>query len=89
MINEEIKQSANEIIEKARLSESLLKSSAWQKLFEPLVLNKKIEYYKDIENCQNLEASKLAVKVLKELKSELEDLINQAEEAGKVVAKIK
>lgn len=89
MTNEEIKQSANEIIEKARLSESLLKSSAWQKLFEPLVLNKKIEYYEDIENCQNLEASKLAVKVLKELKSELEDLINQAEGAGKVVAKIK
>ena len=82
---EEILKSAEETIEKARIAESLISSSAWQKVFEPLILNKKIEFYKDIENSQNLEASKLVVKVLKELKLELEDLVNQAEEAKKVV----
>ena len=86
---EEILKSAEETIEKARIAETLISSSAWQKVFEPLILNKKIEFYKDIENSQNLEASKLVVKVLKELKLELEDLVNQAEEAQKVVQKLK
>ena len=89
MDKEEILKSAEETIEKARIAESLISSSAWQKVFEPLILNKKIEFYQNVENSQNLEASKLVVKVLKELKLELEDLINQAEEAQKVVQKLK
>ena len=85
MEKEEILKSAEETIEKGRMAESLISSSAWQNVFESLILNKKIEFYKNIENSQNLETSKLVVKVLKELKLELEDLINQAEEAKKVV----
>ena len=88
MEREEIEKSANEIIEKARMAESLINSRNWQKLFEPLILNKKIEFYQNIENCESLEASKLAVKVLKELKSELEDYINQGPEAQKVVEQL-
>ena len=86
---EEIQKGLESKAERARLAESLKNSSAWQSLFLPLILDKKIEYYKNIANCVNLEAHKEAHKALQSLKVDLEEYINQGFEAQKDLDKLK
>ena len=90
MEKEEMEKLAQGQIEKARLAESLINSKAWQELFEPEILNKKIEFHRNIENCPEgkSEAYKETVKTLKSLKMELEEIIKQAPVAEGVLKEL-
>ncbi len=84
MDTEEILQSAENTLSRARLAESLVSSSGWQEVFEKQILNKKIEFYKNIDNCEDLKAHKEALKALQSLKTDLVNYVNDGMEAQKI-----
>lgn len=84
MENEEIQKSAEEKIEKARIIESFLNSKEWE-IIRPIIINSFREHTDgwNEAKCRECEGKAFHKKVY----NVLQDIVNQSEEAQKVVDK--
>ncbi len=87
MNTDEILQSAENTLSRARIAEGLINGTAWKEVFEPF-LNKKIEYYKNIDNCEDLKAHKEALKALQSLRVELISYIDEGPGAQDIIDRL-